>query len=350
MTIGDAAASRNRAHALPGRVAQPFTLAAMRMPEIGFHASHEQFSPRDLLAWVQAAERAGFDQAMCSDHFHPWSERQGQSGFSFAWLGAALQATGLSFGVVTAPGYRYHPAVVAQAAATLAQMYPGRFWMAPGSGEYLNEHVTGEPWPVKAERKARLLECVEVMRALWRGEEVTHRGRVVVQEARLYTLPEEPPALIAPALTPETARWAAAWADGLITINLPDGKHAEVIRAFREAGGDGKPICLQVHVSWAATQEEAERSAHDQWRSNLFADAVSQDLAMPRHFDAASRFVRPEDLSGHVRISAELRRHVDWIVEDAALGCTRVYLHNVGRNQAEFIEAFGAEVLPAVRG
>ncbi len=135
---------------------------------IAYHASHEQFDPHSLLEYAQLAESAGFQAAMCSDHFSPWSERQGNSGFAFSWLGAALQATHFSFGTVSAPGQRYHPAIVAQAAATLAQMYPGRFWLALGSGELLNEHITGDRWPAKEPRQQRLRECVDVMRALRR--------------------------------------------------------------------------------------------------------------------------------------------------------------------------------------
>ena len=158
---------------------------------------------------------------MCSDHFAPWSTRQGESGFAWSWLGAALQATSLSFGVVSAPGQRYHPAIIAQAAATLAQMYPGRFWMALGSGEALNEHITGERWPEKPVRNARLRECVDVMRALFAGETVTHRGLVRVDRARLWTLPETPPPLIGAAVSAATAAWVGGWADGLVTINQP---------------------------------------------------------------------------------------------------------------------------------
>src|SRR4029453_6371411 len=137
------------------------------MPAFGFHASHEQVHPRELLAAVQRAEEAGFDAAMCSDHFAPWSERQGHSGFAWSWLGAALQATSLPFGVVNAPGDRYHPAIIAQAAATLAELFPDRFWVALGTVQAMNEHVTANRWPPKPERNARLKECVEVIRALW---------------------------------------------------------------------------------------------------------------------------------------------------------------------------------------
>ena len=147
-----------------------------RTGAIGFHASDEQWPPSRLLRYVQPAERARFSAAMCSDHFHPWSERQGNSGFPWSWLGAALQATSLPFGVVTVPGQRYHPAIIAQAAATQAEMFPERFWLAVGSGEALNEHITGERWPPKVERNVRLKEAVDAMRALWRGETVNHDG------------------------------------------------------------------------------------------------------------------------------------------------------------------------------
>src|SRR5918999_2874358 len=165
------------------------------MPVVGFHASHEQIHPAELLSAVRAAEQAGFTAAMCSDHLSPWSERQGQSAFAWAWLGAAMQATSLPFGVVTAPGQRYHPAIIAQAIGTLASMYPGRFWAALGTGEYSNEHITGEAWPRKEVRAARLRECVEVIRALLAGEQVSHDGLVTVDRAKLWTRPDTPPPL-----------------------------------------------------------------------------------------------------------------------------------------------------------
>jgi G6PDH family F420-dependent oxidoreductase len=187
------------------------------MPAFGFHASHEQVHPGELLLAVQSAEQAGFDAAMSSDHFSPWSERQGHSGFAWSWLGAALQVTALPFGVVTAPGQRYHPAVTAQAIGTLGAMYPGRFWAALGTGEASNEHITGTGWPRKQVRNDRLRECVDIIRALLRGEEVSHDGLVRVDRARVWTRPPEPPPLLGTAVSVSTARWCAAWADGLIT-------------------------------------------------------------------------------------------------------------------------------------
>jgi len=192
------------------------------MTTIGYHASHEQFAPGRLRDLVVRAEQAGFTAAKTSDHFQPWSEKQGQSGFAWSWLGAAMQATALPFGAISAPGYRYHPAVLAQAAATCAEMFPNRLWLALGSGEAIKEAITGLPWPEKAERNARLGECAAVIRALLDGETVTHRGRVTVIEARLYSRPAAPIPLIGAATSAATARFVGTWADGLLTTTGGD--------------------------------------------------------------------------------------------------------------------------------
>ena len=320
------------------------------MASVGFHASHEQVAPGALLRAVQTAEEAGFGAAMCSDHLAPWSERQGNAGYAWSWLGAALQATRLSFGVVTAPGQRYHPVVTAQAIATLGEMFPGRFWAALGSGEAVNEHVTGDRWPDKATRDARLLECVEVMRGLLRGEEVTHHGLVTVDRARLWGVPGPapgaPPPLIGAAVSSDTARRVGAWADGLITIHQPVDVLRRVLDAFREGGGDGKPVYLQVHLSWAETEEAALATAHDQWRSNVFDSSLSWNLELPEQFDAAARFVSPDDVRRAILVSADLGQHTAWLQECLGLGVDGLYLHHVGQTQDAFIEAFGAKVLP----
>ncbi len=320
------------------------------MTRFGFHASHEQFAPGELLHIVKLAEEAGFELGMCSDHFAPWSRRQGHSGFAWTWLGAALEATSLPFGVVTAPGQRYHPAITAQAAATVAGMFPGRFWMAVGSGQALNEHITGDRWPSKAERNARLLESVEVMRALFAGETVSHDGRVRVDRARLYSLPEEPPRIIGAAVTPQTARWVGGWADGLITINQPPEQLREVVQAFREGGGEGKPVSLQVHLSHHADEDQALSMAHDQWRCAILGSDVGWELQMPEDFDQVAAYVRPEDVMPHVLVSSDLERHAEWLNEFAELGFEEVYLHHVGEDQEWFIRVFGEEVLPTLRG
>ncbi|GAA4532742.1 TIGR03885 family FMN-dependent LLM class oxidoreductase [Nonomuraea ferruginea] len=319
------------------------------MARLGFHASHEQLAPSALLEAVRQAEEAGFTTAMCSDHFAPWSHAQGHSGYAWSWLGAALAGTGLPFGVVSAPGQRYHPAVAAQKAATLCEMFPGRFWMALGSGQALNEHITGDRWPAKPERKARLRECVDVMRALFAGECVSHRGLVTVDRAQLYTLPETPPPLIGAAVSAETARWAGSWADGLITVNQDVAQLRRVVEAFREGGGAGKPVYLQVHLSWAEDEQAALRIAHEQWRTGVLGGDVPWNLSTPEEYEQASATVRPDDVRRAVLVSADLERHAGWLAEYADLGFDTLFLHHVGQEQRGFIDAFGQKVLPQLR-
>lgn len=316
------------------------------MTRIGYHASHEQFAPSALLAHVRDAEAAGFRCAMSSEHFQPWSERQGESGHSWSWLGAALATTTLPFGIITAPGYRHHPAVLAQSAATMAEMFPERLWLALGSGQLLNEGITGLPWPDKATRTARLAECAGVIRALLDGETVTHRGLVTVVEAKLWSRPARAPRLIGAAVTPDTARKVAAWADGLVTVGIHADKLQPVVDAFREGGGEGKPIFLQTKVCWNRTMEAASGDAHDQWAANMLEGDVNWDLRSPAEFDTASRFVRAEDVGTCVRVSPDLGQQAAWLNELAEMGFEEIIVHQVGREQQGFIEAFGRHVLP----
>ena len=316
------------------------------MPLIGYHASHEQIAPGALLSAVLDAEEAGFGAAMCSDHLAPWGRAQGHSGHAWSWLGAALEATSLSLGVVTAPVQRYHPAVAAQAIATLAAMYPGRFWAALGSGEAINEHVTGEPWPPKRDRDERLLEAVEVIKHLLAGEEVSAEGHVRVDRARVWSLPETPPHLLGAAVSEQTARIVGGWADGLITVNQPIETLQRVIDAFREDGGD-KPAYLQVHLSWADSEERALEVAHEQWKTNVFGSALAWNLETPGQFDEAARFVRPEDVRQSVLVSSDVDQHVAWLTRYAEIGFDHIYLHHVGQEQAAFIRVFGEHVIPA---
>jgi probable non-F420 flavinoid oxidoreductase len=313
---------------------------------IGFHCSHEQHAPSRLLRYAQLAARAGFEHAMCSDHFAPWIARQGHSGYTWSWLGAALQGTPLTFGTVCAPGQRYHPAIVAQAAATLSEMFPERFWLTLGSGEALNESITGEPWPSKEDRNARLVESAEIMRALWAGETVTRRGHVVTQEARLYDRPTKPPLLLGAALSAETARWVGQWADGLATVAGPRDEMRAVIDAFRETGGS-KPMFLQVALSFAPTDEEAREAAVEQWRQVVVSGDKLADLASPAQFERESAHATPETVGEHVRISADVQRHLGWLREDADMGFERIYVHNVARDHLErFVDVWAEYVLP----
>ena len=317
-------------------------------PLIGYHCSYEQHAPSALLTHAALAADAGFTAAMCSDHFHPWSERQGQSGFAWSWLGAALARSTMSLGTVCAPGQRYHPAVVAQAAATLADMFPDRFWLAVGSGEALNESITGTGWPDKPTRHARLAEAVSIIRALWAGETVSTRAHIVTESARLYSRPAAPPLLLGAALTPETARFVAAWADGLITAGGPEDEMRAVIDAFRDVAADSKPIFLQRAVSFGPTQEAAEAAALDQWRQSALPRVQLADLASPAAFDLAAATAMPCDVLRIVRASPDVEQHLAWLHADAALGFERIYLHNVARDhERAFLDACGDRLLPA---
>jgi coenzyme F420-dependent glucose-6-phosphate dehydrogenase len=310
-----------------------------------YHASHEQFAPSELLVLAQKAEKAGFGGITCSDHFHPWSHEQGHSGFALSWLGASLQATSVPHGVVTAPGWRYHPAILAQAGATLAEMFPGRFWLTLGSGELLNEGIVGERWPAKDVRNEVLLESAEIIRALWAGETVNHYGLVSVEEAKLFSLPDEPPLLVGAAITPETAGWLGSWADAMITPVGPRDQMAEVVDAFRSGGGEAKPMMLKVDVSYAESDDAALEGAWKQWRTNIFESSVLAQLRTPAEYEAAADFVTREDMREHVRISVDLGQHLEWLREDADMGFSTITIHNVNREQERFIEDFGAEVL-----
>jgi coenzyme F420-dependent glucose-6-phosphate dehydrogenase len=316
------------------------------MTKISFHASHEQFKPGKLLELAVMAEQAGFDGVLSSDHFSPWNNQQGESGFAWSWLGAALAKTNISFGVVNAPGQRYHPAIIAQAGATLAEMFPGRFWIALGSGQALNEHITGTYWPNKQERNERLRECVDIIRALWEGESVNHVGLVTVEDAMLYTLPDNPPLIAGAAITEETASWIGSWADGLITISHPIGQLKKMIEAFREGGGEGKKLILKVQLSYDKTDEKAMQGAFDQWKTNIFKSNMLAELRTPGQFQEAAEFLDPQVMQDHVNISSNPAKHIEWINEYISLGFDEIVLHNVNTNQEQFIDIFGSRVLP----
>ena len=320
------------------------------MTEIGYHASHEQFPPSELLSLVQHADERGFEHVLASDHFHPWSDRQGESGHVWSWLGAAMATTDLTFGTVNAPGYRYHPAVVAQAAATLREMHPERFWFAVGSGQLLNEGIAGVDWPIKAERNARLTECADVMGRLWDGEQVTHHGRVDVERATLWSRPETPPPLFGAALSTETARWLGEceWPDGMITVGTPDHERdAAVVEAFRENAPE-KPVFLKVQLSWDDTDEAALEGAMGQWRTNCIPGPVTQELRTPAEYDELGEQIHAEHVEQNVRISADIDDHRTWLQHDFDLKVDRIILHNVNTNQHRFIDTFARQVLPAV--
>ncbi|MHC2483339.1 TIGR03885 family FMN-dependent LLM class oxidoreductase [Rhizobium leguminosarum] len=266
---------------------------------IGYHASHEQFAPSQLLDYVQAAERAGFQAIMTSDHLAPWSQRQGNSGNNWAWLGAAMAKTSLPFGSLAIPGgWRYHPVVLAHLVATLSEMFPERLrWIALGSGEALNESAVGRGWPDKTKRNERLEAGSEIIRALLAGETATsNHPQLKTEQAKLWSLPNKPPLLLGAALTEETATWLGKWADGLVTVRKPANELKRVVEAFRASGGGGKPLALQLQVSWAPTADEARMAAWHEWRNAAVKPDLLAELKTPAEFDAASCDVTPEEI------------------------------------------------------
>ncbi|NSY14958.1 TIGR03885 family FMN-dependent LLM class oxidoreductase [Agrobacterium vitis] len=308
---------------------------------IGYHASHEQFSPSQLLDYVQAAERAGFQAIMTSDHLAPWSHRQGNSGNNWAWLGAAMAKTRLPFGSLAIPGgWRYHPVVLAHLVATLSEMFPERLrWIAMGSGEALNENAVGRGWPDKTERNERLEAGSEIIRALLAGETVTSdHPHLKTEQAKLWSLPNKPPLLLGAALTEETASWLGKWADGLVTVRKPANELKRVVEAFRSSGGAGRPLALQLQVSWAPTFDEARMAAWHEWRNAAVTPDLLAELKTPAEFDAASSDVTPEGMDEFIPLITRGDELLDLVEECVSCGFDEIYVHNVSRNQHGFID------------
>lgn len=308
---------------------------------IAYHASHEQFLPSDLLKWARLAEASGFTAIHSSDHFHPWSVKQGQSGYSFSWIAAAMQATSVPFSMVCAPGQRYHPAIVAQAIATLSEMFPARYNIELGSGEAINEYITAEPWPDKQSRNARLLECVNIIRDLLAGKEVTFHGHVEVKEAKLYTRPVVKPLLFCAAISEETSGWAGSWADGLLTTGGEADAVTRKKHAFEKQGGKGKPLYVQQCFSYGESEAEAIEAACNQWKTNLLPADRLADLYRPEQFDEAASQVSWEDVKDQMMIITSIDDLGPVIERYRKTGVDRLILHNVNRNQEKFIRDFG---------
>jgi coenzyme F420-dependent glucose-6-phosphate dehydrogenase len=322
-------------------------------PHIGYAAMLEQFTPLEVLGYAAAAERAGFTGVMAADHFQPWVPQQGQAAFVWNVLTAMGERISGDIGPgVTCPSFRFHPAVVAQASATLAAMYPGRHWLGIGSGEALNEHVVGGYWPEAPARLRRMWEAVEVIQKLFSGKDVKHQGEsFTLETTRLWTMPDSPPPIYVATAGPITAKRAGKVADGIITPGAPTEKVAALLAKFaegaREGGKDPEqlPKILQLHLSWAPTREEAERNALVEW-PNGGMRFPKQDIRSPLDFEQMAKLVRIEDFDGRMVISEDPDVHRASIQGFLDAGIDRVYLHNVGRNQQDWIETFGREVLP----
>jgi coenzyme F420-dependent glucose-6-phosphate dehydrogenase len=327
----------------------------MARAQVGYAAMLEQFDPTEAVGLAAQAERAGFNGVMVADHFQPWVPSQGQAAFVWSVLAAIGEHTSKDVGPgVTCPSFRFHPAIVAQAAATTEAMYPGRFWLGLGSGEALNEHIVGGYWPEPVERLQRMWEAIDIIQSLFSGKDVKHAGRFFTLEtSRLWTMPDQPPPIFVATSGPITAKRAGKLVDGIITPGATVEKLSALLDKFeqgaREAGKDptSMPKILQLHLSWAATDREARANAMTQW-PNGGMRFPKQDIRSPFDFEQMARLVRPEDFDGRLLISSDPDDHRREIQKLIDVGFDRVYLHNVGRNQREWIEVFGREVLPAL--
>jgi coenzyme F420-dependent glucose-6-phosphate dehydrogenase len=325
------------------------------LAKIGYAAMLEQFGPRELVEWSELAEQHGFSGVMAADHFQPWVPQQGNAAFVWNVMTAIAEHTKGDVGPgVTCPSFRMHPAIVAQASATLQAMYPGRHWLGLGSGEALNEHILGGYWPETPERINRMFEAIEIIRKLFNSpdKDVRHEGRYYKMEStRLWTMPDQPPPIYIATAGPVTAKKTGQYASGIITVGAPEEKIEMIFERCREgcveAGKDPAEFKFigQLHFSWAETDEEALANAMTEW-PNGGMKFPKQDIRSPHEFAEMAKIVRPEDFEGRLLISSDPDKHRQAIQRFIDLGFNQVYLHNVGRNQAQWIEVFGREVLP----
>jgi coenzyme F420-dependent glucose-6-phosphate dehydrogenase len=313
--------------------------------KLGYALSSEEHRPLDLVEHARLAEKLGFSFALVSDHYHPWIDRQGESPFVWGTLGGiALATEGLVVGTgVTCPLIRTHPAIIAQAAATAAAMLPGRFFLGVGTGENLNEHIFGDHWPPADVRLEMLEEAVALLRKLWEGDLTDHRGRhYTVENARVYTLPDEPIPVHVAASAPAAAELAGRIGDGLVGTS----PEKELLEQFDTGGGAGKPRYGQLTVCWASSEEEARRTAHEVWPNAALTGPLTQELALPSHFEAAAKMVTEDDVAKSVVCGPDPERHAAAIAEYADAGYDHVYVHQVGPDQEGFLRFYADELLP----
>ena len=314
------------------------------MTTFGYWLSAEEHTPLDLVRNAIAAEKSGFELAMISDHFHPWSDRQGQSGFVWSLIGAIGASTEkLRLGTgVTCPTIRTHPAIVAHAAATCGALLPGRFFLGLGTGENLNEHVLGDPWPAPDERLEQFEEAIEVIRLLWQGGEQTHRGKhYTVDHARLYTLPDEPIPIAVAAAKPLAAELAGRLGDALVAVD-PD---AEIVARYREAGGDG-PRYGQIRLCWAESEAEAKQTVFELWRHSGLKGSLNQELPRPSDFDAVAESVTLEMATENIPCGPDPEPVLEAIEKWEQAGFDHISLHQIGSDQEGFFRFWEQELRP----
>jgi len=312
--------------------------------KIGFFLSCEEYGPAELLRQARMAEEAGFAGLWISDHYHPWIDAQGHSAFVWSVVGALAQVTGHVpvTTAVTCPTLRVHPAVIAQAAATSAALLPGRFRFGVGTGEALNEHVLGTHWPPADVRLEMLEEAVAVIRELWAGGQVSHRGRhYTVENARLYTLPDEPPPILMSGFGPKSVDVAARIADGYVTT----GADAELVERFRSSGGDGL-VQSGTKVSWGEDEAACVKRVHRLWPNEALPGELAQVLPTPAHFEQACELVTEEMIAESVVCGPDMERHVAHLQELADAGIDEAYVQQVGGDHEGFFAAYREHVLP----
>jgi coenzyme F420-dependent glucose-6-phosphate dehydrogenase len=316
--------------------------------EFGYKLSSEEHDAPDLVRYARAAEEAGFTFGAISDHFHPWIDRQGSSPFVWSVLGAIAEATEdlhLLTGV-TCPTIRMHPGVVAQAAATTAQLLPGRFSLGLGSGENLNEHIFGDRWPPAGMRLEMLEEAIELIRLLWEGGLKTHRGRhYTIENARIYSLPDETPPILIAGSGDKAVALAGKIADGFIGLAPSE----EVVSGFKSAGGNGKPLYAEVNVCWARDEKTAKETVYEWWPVTGVKGQLMQEIALPSHFEQAAQMVDVDDATETVACGPDPQTHIDNIKKFVDAGYTHVWIHQIGPDQDGFFEFYSSEVLPKLR-
>jgi G6PDH family F420-dependent oxidoreductase len=318
------------------------------MMEIGYKLCSEEHRPDELVGYSMRAEEAGFGFAMISDHYHPWVDRQGQGPFVWNVIGGVAQVTDkLRLGTgVTCPTIRIHPAIIAQAAATSAAMMPGRFILGLGSGENLNEHILGDRWPPADVRLEMLEEAVEVIRLLWEGGQQSYHGEYyTVENARIYTLPDQLPPILIAASGPKAAEVAGRIGDGFIGVAPSE----EVIKEFRKAGGKGKPVYGEITVCWAKEEAQARRTALELWPIAGLKGELTSELPAPAHFEQAAQMVTEDDIAEKVVCGPDAGRYIEKVQEYADAGYDHVWFHQIGPDQAGFFNFFEREIKPKLK-
>jgi len=313
--------------------------------ELGYAFSSEEHSPASLVGQARAAEDAGFGFGLISDHIHPWVDAQGHSAFVWSVIGAIAQTTDrFRIGTgVTCPTMRIHPAIIAHAAATCACLMPGRFFLGVGTGENLNEHVTGAKWPAPDERLEMLEEAVEVMRLLWQGDYQTHRGKhYTVENLRIFDLPDEPVELAVAAMQPKAAELAGRVGDALINV----APEEEILERFEQAGGKGKPKYGQVTVCYADSKERAKKTAFEVWPNALVEGSASQELPLPKDFEQLVEDRSADELDGKLVLGNDPDEYLEELKTYDNAGYTHVYIHQIGPDQNGFLKFAKSELLP----